>query len=143
MASDVKDGILSFRISKKDHEYVRSFANGKNITSSEFIRIAIEKTRKDSNEPTESEVIAYLRNLSPSQREEILDKAESTRKRKIMAFINDATSQNPEIKGKELCEMLSKEFNLPITLDMKHKVYLRIRSRRRRKSLVEKLEKEL
>ena len=38
--------------------------------------------------------------------------------------------------------MVSKEFGLPITLDLKHKVYLRIKSLRRRKNLVEKLKKE-
>ncbi len=71
-----------------------------------------------------------------------MDNAEGTRKRRIKSFINDAISQKPGIKGKKICEMVSKEFNLPITLDLKHKVYLRIKSRRRRKNLVGKLEKE-
>ena len=142
MASEVKDKLVSFRIPESDYNYVCSNADSKDISSSEFIRIAIEKFRSESNEPTRSEVIAYLKNLSSSQRDEILDKVEGTRKRRIKSFINDAISRKPGIKGKELCEMVSKEFDLPITLDLKHNVYLRIKSRRRRKNLVGKLEKE-
>ena len=142
MASEAKDKLVSLRIPENAYNYVCSAAESKDISSSEFIRIAIEKTREDDNEPGRSEVIAYLRNLSPSQRDEILDKAEGTRKRRIKSFINDAISRKPGIKGKELCKRVSKEFDLPVTLDLKHKVYLRIKSRRRRKNLVEKLEKE-
>ena len=142
MASEVKDKLVSFRIPESDYNYVCSTADGKDISSSEFIRIAIEKFRRESSEPTRSEIIAYLKNLSASERDEILDKAEGTRKRRIRSFINDAISKKPGIRGKELCEMVSREFDLPITLDLKHKVYLRIKSRRRRKSLVGKLEKE-
>ncbi len=142
MASEVKDKLVSFRIPENDYNYVCSTADSKGISSSEFIRTAIEKTREESNEPTRSEVIAYLRNLNASERNEILDKAEKTRKRKIRSFMNDAISRKPGIKGKELCKMVSSEFDLPITLDLKHKVYLRIKSRRRRKNLVGKLEKE-
>ena len=142
MASEVKDKLVSFRIPESVYSYVCSTADSKDISSSEFIRIAIEKFKTDSSEPTKSELIAYLRNLSPSERDEILDKAEGTRKRRIKSFINDAISRKPGIKGKEVCEMVSKEFHLPITLDLKHMVYLRIKSRRRRKSLVGKLEKE-
>ena len=142
MASEVKDKLVSFRIPENDYNYVCSTADSKHISSSEFIRIAIKKTREESNEPARSEVIAYLRNLSASERNEILDKAEGTRKRKIRSFITDAISREPGIKGKKLCKMVSEEFNLPITLDLKHKVYLRIKSLRRRKNLVDKLEKE-
>lgn len=142
MASEIKDKLVSFRIPESDYNYVCSTADSKDISSSELIRTAIEKLRSESSEPTRSEVIAYLRNLSPSQRNEILDKAEGTRKRRIRAFINDAMARKPGIKGKELCEMVSREFDLPITLDLRHNVYLRIKSRRRRKNLVEKLEKE-
>lgn len=142
MASEVKDKLVSFRIPESDYNYVYSTADSKGVSSSEFIRIAIEKTREESSEPTRSEVIAYLRNLSASERNEILDKAEKSRKRRIRSFMNDAISRKPGIKGKELCKMVSEEFDLPITLDLKHKVYLRIKSRRRRKSLVGKLEKE-
>ncbi len=142
MASEVKNKLVSFRIPENDYDYVCSTADSKDISSSEFIRIAIEKTREGGNEPTRSEIIAYIRNLSASERNEILDKAEGTRKRRIRSFINDAISEKPGIKGKELCEMVSREFDLPITLDLKHKVYLRIKSRRRRKNLVGKLEKE-
>ena len=142
MASEVKDKLVSFRIPESVYSYVCSTADSKDISSSEFIRIAIEKFKTDSSEPTKSELIAYLRNLSPSERDEILDKAEGTRKRRIKSFINDAISRKPGIKGKEVCEMVSKEFHLPITLDLKHMVYLRIKSRRRRKNLVGKLEKE-
>ena len=142
MASKIKNKLVSFRIPERDYNYLCSTAESKDISSSEFIRTAIEKTRKDNKEPTRSEVIAYLKNLSVSQRDEIFDNAEGTRKRRIKSFINDAISQKPGIKGKKICEMVSKEFNLPITLDLKHKVYLRIKSRRRRKNLVGKLEKE-
>jgi Arc/MetJ-type ribon-helix-helix transcriptional regulator len=142
MASEVKDKLVSFRIPENDYNYVCSTADSKDISSSEFIRLAIKKTREDSSEPARSEVIAYLRNLSASERDEILDKAEKTRKRKIRSFMNDAISRKPGIKGKELCKKVSEEFDLPITLDLKHKVYLRIKSRRRRKNLVGKLEKE-
>ena len=142
MASEVKDKLVSFRIPESVYSYVCSTAESKGISSSEFIRVAIEKFKTDSSEPTKSELIAYLRNLTASERDEILDKAEGTRKRRIKSFINDAISRKPGIKGKEVCEMVSKEFHLPITLDLKHMVYLRIKSRRRRKNLVGKLEKE-
>ena len=142
MASKVKDKLVSFRIPESDYDYVSSTADSKNVSSSEIIRTAIERFRSESSEPTRSEVIAYLKNLSASERDEIIDKAEGARKRKIRAFINDAISKKPDIKGKELCEMVSREFGLPISLDLKHKVYLRIKSRRRRKNLVEKLERE-
>ena len=142
MASEVKDRLVSFRIPESDYNYVCSTADSKHVSSSEIIRTAIEKFRSESSEPTGSEVVAYLRNLSASERNEILDKAERTRKRRIRSFITDAISREPGIKGKKLCKMVSEEFNLPITLDLKHKVYLRIKSRRRRKNLVEKLEKE-
>jgi len=142
MASKIKDRLVSFRIPESDYNYVCATAESKHVSSSEIIRVAIEKFRSESSEPTGSEVIAYLKNLSASERDEIVDKAEGSRKRKIRSFINDAISRKPGIKGKELCEMVSREFGLPITLDLKHKVYLRIKSRRRRKNLVGKLERE-
>ena len=142
MASETKDKLVSFRIPESDYNYVCSAAESRDISSSEFIRIAIEKFRRESGEPTRSEIIAYLKSLGAAERDEILDKAEGARKRRIRSFINDAISGKPGIKGKELCEMVSRKFGLPVTLDLKHKVYLRIKSRRRRKSLVGKLEKE-
>lgn len=142
MASEVKDKLITLRIPKSYHDYLVSTAESKDVSSSEIIRTAIEKFRRDSNEPTKSEVIVYLRNLSASQRDEIVDNAERTRKRIIRSFMNDAISRKPAIKGKELCKMVSEEFGLPIDLNLKHKVYLRIKSSRRRKKLVEKLEKE-
>ena len=87
-----------------------------------------------------SEVAAYLKKLTASQRDEILDKVEGTRKRKIRTFINEAICREPGTKGKKLIEMVSKEFGLPITLDLKHGVYLRIKSIKRRKKLLEELE---
>lgn len=142
MASKIKNKLVSFRIPQSDYNYVFSTADSKGVSSSEIIRIAIEKFRSESSEPTRSEIIAHLRNLSASERDEIIDKAEGARKRKIKSFINDAISRKPGIKGKDLCKMVSREFDLPITLDLKHKVYLRIKSRRRRKNLVGKLERE-
>ena len=144
MSSARKGSLLSFRIPESDYNYIRSIAEQRAINISEFIRIAIEKTRREpgDNEPARSEVIAYLKKLTASQRDEILDKVEASQKRKIGSFIADAVSREPGIKGKKLCEMVSREFNLPITLDLKHKVYLRIKSLRRRKNLVDKLEKE-
>lgn len=144
MSSARKGSLLSFRIPESDYNYIRSTAEQRAINISEFIRIAIENTRRKpgDSEPAKAEVIAYLRKLTASQRNEILDKVENTQKRKIRSFITDAISREPRIKGKRLCEMVSKEFNLPITLDLKHTVYLRIKSLRRRKNLVDKLEKE-
>ena len=142
MASEIKDNLLSLRISKNDYNYVCSTARSKGTSSSEVIRTAIEKFRRDSSEPTRSEVIAYLKNLSAPERDKILDKVERARKREIRSFMNDAISRKPAIKGKELCKLVSEEFDLPIDLDLKHRVYLRIKSRRRRKKLVGKLEKE-
>ncbi len=144
MASKRKDKLLSFRIPESDYDYVRSSAERKGIGISEFIRIAIKKTRRKpgNGEPAWTEVVGYLKKLTDSQRDEILDRVEGGRKRKIRSFVRDALSQEPDIKGKKLCEMVSKEFDLPITLDLKHKVYLRIKSLRRRKNLVEKLKKE-
>ena len=144
MSSARKGNLLSFRIPESDYNYIRSTAKQKAINVSEFIRIAIERTRRKpgDGEPARAEVIAYLKKLTASQRNEILDKVESSQKRKIRSFMTDAISREPGIKGKKLCEMVSKEFNLPITLDLKHTVYLRIKSLRRRKNLVDKLEKE-
>ena len=144
MASARKGKLLSFRIPESDYSYVRSTAKRKAINISEFIRIAIEKTRKEpgDSEPARGEVVAYLKKLTASQRDKILDSAEGSQKRKIRSFITDAVSREPGIKGKKLCEMVSREFGLTITLDLKHNVYLRIKSVRRRKNLVEKLEKE-
>lgn len=144
MASARKGNLLSFRIPESDYNYIRSKAERKAINISEFIRIAIENTRREPGDsvPSRSEVIAYLKELTDSQRDEILDKVEGSQKRRIRSFIKDAISKEPGIKGKKLCEMISREFNLPITLDLKHMVYLRIKSLRRRKNLVDKLEKE-
>ena len=144
MASARKGKLLSFRLPESDYNYVRSTAERKAINISEFIRIAIEKTRRKPGDidPTLTEVVAYLRKLTASQRDKILDSVEGSQKRKIRSFITDTVSREPGIKGKRLCEMVSREFGLPITLDLKHNVYLRIKSVRRRKNLVEKLEKE-
>ena len=142
MASEVKDKLLSFRIPENDYNYLCSAARSKGISSSELIRTAIKKTRGDRSEPARSEVIAYLRNLSAPERDKILDKAERTRKREMRSFMNDAIARKPAIRGKELCRLVSEKFDLPINLDLKHKVYLAIKSRRRRKKLVGKLEKE-
>ena len=142
MVPERKDKLLSFRIPESDYDYVCSSCEEKKISISEFIRIAIEKTKPGDNEPTRGEVVAYLKKLAASQRDGILDKVEGNQKRKIRSFISNAVSREPGTKGKKLCEMVSKEFGLPITLDLKHKVYLRIKSLRRRKNLVEKLKKE-
>ena len=144
MSSAPKGHLLSFRLPESDYNYVRSTAERRAINISEFIRIAIERTRRGpgDSEPARAEVIAYLKKLTDSQRSEILDRVEGTRKRKIRSFIADAVSREPGIKGKKLCQMVSREFNLPITQDLKHTVYLRIKSLRRRKNLVDKLEKE-
>ena len=142
MASEIKDHLLSLRIPESDYKYVRSTAKRRDIKASEFIRIAIQKTREDRSGPARSEVIAYLRNLSAPEREKIVDKAERTRKREIRSFMNDAIARKPAIKGKELCTLVSEKFDLPVNLDLKHRVYLAIKSRRRRKKLVGKLEKE-
>ncbi len=144
MSSALKGNLLSFRIPESDYNYVRSAAEQKAISISEFIRIAIEKTRREpgDSEPAQAEVIAYLRKLPASERNEILDRAEGTQKRRIRSFIRKTICREPGIKGKKLCKMVSREFDLPITLDLKHTVYLRIKSLRRRKNLVDKLEKE-
>lgn len=142
MASEIKDHLLSLRLSESDYHYVRSTAERRAIKASEFIRAAIKKTRDDTSGPARFEVIAYLRNLSAPEREKILDEVERTRKREIRSFMNDAIASKPAIKGKELCGLVSEKFDLPIDLDLKHKVYLAIKSRRRRKKLVGELEKE-
>lgn len=144
MTSERKGRLMSFRLPESYYNYISSSAKEKAVSTSEFIRIAIEKTRREpgDNEPAGAEVVAYLKKLTISQRDEILDKVEGGEKRKIRSFITDAISREPGIKGKKLCEMVSEEFNLPITLDLKHTVYLRIKSLRRRKNLVDKLEKE-
>ena len=106
------------------------------------MRTIIEKDQKESgdNEPTLTEVIIYLRKLTDSQRGELLDRIEGSEKRKITSFINDVISREPDIKGKKLCRVVSKELNLPVTLDLRRKVYLRLKSFRRKKKLVEGLE---
>ncbi|MCY3985576.1 MAG: hypothetical protein OXF23_00825 [Candidatus Dadabacteria bacterium] len=147
MASKVKirkDKLISFRIPQQDYDHICSESENMDISSSEFIRIAIEKSRREpgDNNPTESEVISYLKKLTAAQRDGILDKAENTMKRRLRSFITEVISRKPGIKAKALCEMVSKEFDLPVTLDLKHKVYLRIKSLRRRRKLVEQLEKE-
>ena len=142
MASELKDHLLSLRISKSDHDYLCSTAASTGVSSSEIIRAAIKKSRDDRSEPARFEVIAYLRNLSAPEREKILDKVEGTRKREMKSFMNDAIARKPAIKGKELCTLVSEKFDLPVNLDLKHRVYLAIKSRSRRKKLVGKLEQE-
>ncbi len=144
MASARKGHLLSFRISEGDYNYVRSQAGRMAINISEFIRIAIERARREpeGSGPGQEDVVAYLKKLTASQRDEILDRVEDTQKRKIRSFIVESLSREPGIKGKRLCEMVSREFHLPVTLDLKHMVYLRIKSLRRRKNLVDRLEKE-
>ena len=144
MASTPKGRLLSFRISESDYDYVRSAAGRMAINISEFIRIAIERARREPEDsgPGQEDVVAYLKKLTASQRDELLDRVEDTQKRKIRSFIKESLSREPGIKGKRLCEMVSREFHLPVTLDLKHMVYLRIKSLRRRKNLVDELEKE-
>ena len=142
MGLERKDKLLSFRIPESDYDYVCSSAEEKKITISEFIRIAIEKTKPGNNAPTRGEVVAYLKKLAASQRDGILDRVENAQKRKIRSFIDGAICREPGIKGKKLVEMVSKELGLPTTLDLKHKIYLRIKSVRRRKKLVGNLEKK-
>ena len=134
--------LLSFRLPESTHDYAVATAKEKDISTSKFIRMAIEKYRMESSEPTRSEVIVYLKNLPAPERDEIFDKAEGTRKRRIRSFMNDAIARKPAIRGKELSKLVSEEFGLPIDLDLQQKVYLRIKSRRRRKKLVARLEKE-
>ncbi len=134
--------LLSFRLPESTYDYAVAAAKEKDISTSKLIRTAIEKYRTESNEPTRSEVITYLKNLPATERDEILDKAEGTWKRRIRSFMNGAIARKPTIKGKELSKLVSEEFGLPIDLDLRQKVYLRIKSRRRRKRLVERLEKE-
>ena len=142
MAPARKDRLVSLRIPESDYHYVHSSAEEKDISTSEFIRIAIEKTKSGRSEPALGEVVAYLKKLTTSQRDEILDKLEGSRKRKIRSFMNNAICREPGTKGKKLIEMVSKEFGLPITLALKHAVYLRIKSIKRRKKLVEELKKK-
>ena len=142
MASERKDKLVSLRLSLSHYNYLRSTACEKQITLSEFMRTIIEKYRNVSgdNEPTLTEVTIYLKKLTDSQRGELLDKIEGTEKRKITAFINDAINREPDIKGKKLCRVVSEELDLPVTLDLKRRIYLRLKSFRRRKKLVEGLE---
>ena len=144
MISERKDKLVSLRLPLSHYNYLRSRAHEKNITLSAFVRTIIEKNRGGTadNEPTLTEVTAYLKKLTASQRDEILDKIEGSRKRKITSFINDVISREPDIKGKKLCKVVSEELNLPVTLDLKRKVYLRLKSFRRKKKLVEGLESE-
>ena len=112
MASARKGKLLSFRIPESDYSYVRSTAKRKAINISEFIRIAIEKTRKEpgDSEPARGEVVAYLKKLTASQRDKILDSAEEgSQKRKIRSFITGRSLPEPGIKGKKLCEMISRD----------------------------------
>ena len=144
MTSERKDKLISLRLSLTHHDYLCSRAEEKKITLSEFMRIIIEKSQKESadNGPTLTEVTAYLKGLTDSQRDELLDKIEGSKKRRISSFINEVAGREPGIKGKKLCKLVSEKLNLPITLDLKRKVYLRLKSFRRKKKLVEKLESE-
>ena len=144
MASERKDKLVSLRLPLSHYNYLRSCAREKKITLSEFMRTIIEKDQKESgdNEPTLTEVTIYLRKLTDSQRGELLDKIEGSEKRKMAFFINDVISREPDIKGKKLCKVVSEELNLPVTLDLKRRVYLRLKSFRRKKKLVEGLENE-
>ena len=108
------------------------------------MRTVIEKSQKESGDsgPTLTEVTVYLKGLTDSQRDKLLDKIEGSEKRKIKSFIDKVIEREPGIKGKKLCKLVSEGLNLPITLDFKRKVYLRLKSFRRKKKLVEKLESE-
>ena len=142
MTSERKDNLVSLRLPQSLYDYLRSRALEKGITLSEFMRMIIEKYQKESgdNEPTLTEVTIYLKKLTDSQRGELLDRIEGNEKRKIKSFIDDVINREPDIKGKKLCRVVSEELNLPLTLDLKRKVYLRIKSFRRRKKLVNGLE---
>ena len=145
MGSEPKSKLISLRLSLNHYEYVRSQAKEQNMNVSEFVRVTIERAEKEfrSGEPSKTEVLAYLRNLSPSQRDELLSLVESGEKRKIILYMNKILEKQPETMVKELCEATSKKFDIPVTMDMRRTADLRIRSVRRKKRFVEKLEKEI
>ena len=144
MASEPKSRLLSIRLSSSHYDYVRSQAEKLNMSVSEFVRVTIERAEKGfhSGGPSRTEVLAYLKNLSPSQREELMGWVEKREKRKIILYMNEILEKQPRTTAKELCEMTGREFDVPVTLDLRRTADLRVRSVRRKKKFMEKLEKE-
>lgn len=144
MASEPKSKLLSLRLSLNHYEYLRSQARKQNMSVSEFVRVTIERAEKGFRRggPSRTEVLAYLKGLSPSQREELMGWVEKREEKKIILYMNNVLEKQPRTTAKELCEMTSLKFKVPVTLDLRRAADLRVRSVRRKKRFVEKLEEE-
>ena len=144
MGTESKSKLLSLRLSPNHYEYVRLQARERNMSVSEFVRIIIERAENEFRHegPLRTEVVAYLKNLSAPQREDLLDNVDSGEKRKIILYMNNILEKNPETTVKKLCESTSIEFNVPVNLDLRRTADLRIRSYRTKRKFVERLEKE-
>ena len=144
MASEPKSKLISLRLSLNHYEYLRSQARKQNMSVSEFVRVTIERAEREFRRggPSRTEVLAYLKGLSPSQREELMGWVEKREERKIIIYMNNVLEKQPRTTAKELCEMTSLKFKVPVTLDLRRAADLRVRSVRRKKRFVEKLEKE-
>ncbi len=135
---------MTFRLPVSHQEYVYSKANDKDISKSEFIRIIIDKDRRGEGvkEPTESEVVSFLKGLSSEEREYLLDKVEQSEKRRIKFFIDKTIEQNPKYGVSQVAEMVNKRFNVPIDLNLRRRIGLRIKSTKRKRKFVYVLEEE-
>ncbi len=142
MESQRKDKLMSFRLCESHYDYLNSHAEERKITVSEFLRIIIEKDLGSSGHSKTSlgEVVSYLRNLTPLQRSEILDKVEGSERRKINSYIVQLLEDYPEIKKRDLCSKVSDKFNIPINFDFKRKIYLKMKSFKRKKRDLEEFE---
>lgn len=144
MGIESKSKLLSLRLSPNHYEYVRLQARERNMSVSEFVRIIIERAKNEFRHegPSRTEVLAYLKNLSASQREKLLDNVDSGKKRKILLYMNKVLEKKPEMTVKKLCERTSRKFKVPVNLDLRRTADLRIRSCRTKRKFVEKLERE-
>ncbi len=134
---------MTFRLPVSHQEYVNLKANDKDISKSEFIRIIIDKDRRGESvkDPTESEVVSFLKALSSEERECLLDKVEGNEKRRIKFFIDKTIEENPKYKANNIARVVNKRFKIPIDLNLKRQIGLRIKSAKRKKKFVDSLEK--
>ena len=135
---------MTLRVSDRHYDYLCSAALSNNMNVSEFVRTIIEKAeRKFRREGlSKVEVAAYLRNLPHEERDELVKSVETREGRKIIAFMNGILEKNPETSVKKLCRKASEKFNVPVTMDLKRTADLRIRSHRRKRKFVARLEEE-
>ena len=135
---------MSLRVSHRHYDYLCSAAVSNNMNVSELARTIIEKAEREfrSGGLSKVEVVAYLKNLPHEERDELVKSVETREERIITAFMNGILEKNPGTSVKKLCGKASEKFNVPVTMDLRRMADLRIRSHRRKRKFIAKIEKE-